>query len=109
MNIVLHGQNILPDLTNKDFERGEIITDCLCGSSAMDETKHGIWKSEKKKERKEAFLTKAPPAAAGFTDGEIIINKECRQPVDAGKDKTRKQLPQSLLKGSHSCRHCFIS
>lgn len=22
MNIPLHGQNILPDLTNKDFERG---------------------------------------------------------------------------------------
>lgn len=31
---------------------GEIIMDCLCGSSAMDETKHGIWKSERKKEKK---------------------------------------------------------
>lgn len=61
------------------------------------------WNMEARKTERKRSPIRAPPAAAGFTDEKRIINKERRQPVNAEKNKTRKQLPQSLLKGSRSC------
>jgi hypothetical protein len=103
MNISSHGQilflnRLIRTLGWGDYHGLYVWVQC---NGLRASIKYGSQK--KKKETKEAVFTKTPPAAARFMDEEIIINKGCRQPVDAEKDKPRKQLPQSLLKGSHSC------